>query len=1025
MNSDFIRFSIAFLGIWYYDNSKELEVIYMKQKNRNELTFFSKLLGRNMDKDALLSPVNLEEEHRTLLKYYVAFIESYPGIVLLFSLDGEIVTYNKDSIQRYLGYKNVRQFDFQQIVATEDYSLFNTSFEKAKHGETSQVEFQIHTKDREWRSVFTTLIPIYMTVNKVEFIMVILDDITDYRQLELSYRMKADHLEQAQQIADIGSWEYEIATDRINYSATFAQVFGCNPHKTLTKASLFTFIHPDDFKQFNHLFDKATSSGEDFFIEHRINHGITGEIRYVKVQAQVMLRNNEPFKLIGIVQDITREKLLQKQLIETDARYKYIFDHLQAGIWLKDSVNEEIIVSSKGLYTLFGAEDGELGGALESWKKFIHPDDWDRIKANNVRLLQGELIEQRYRIIDGAGVEKWIYEQTIPRFDEDGRVTHYFGMLIDITEKVRMETKLVFSAKHDALTSLPNQYSFHKHLDNLLATELQGEFSLLYIDIDNFHHINHRMGYEIGDDLIKHSAKRLTKEAPVHHYLARISTHTFAMILPDNVDKDYISRIAKHISNQMREKFIIQDYDIYVTVSMGISFYPDDALKKEELLTNAQSALIHAHRLGKNNYQFYSHEQDIDSFKKYVLEKDLRTAIDEEQFELYYQPQINIETDAVIAAEALIRWNHQEWGVISSEEFISLIEEKHLVHEVSKFTIESVCQQLHEWREQGYRLVPISVNISPLCFMKPGLAAMVAASLKRYNIPAKYLELEITESTLLRHEPYVTEKLNELQELGVAIAIDDFGTGSTSFHLLQHYDIDKLKIDKRFIHQLSFDYEDGIKEKAIVSSLLFLGNELQIDVVAEGVEEYEQLQFLKQKDCYIVQGHIYSRPVPPILFERILRTRYLKPIIHKPTVKPRKERRRYFRFVFPGHIRAKMFVTEVNHEKVSVSPAEILIENISVGGIRFLTTLRLPISTKVKLKFDFTILNVSFSIEGRLVYRNEEKADIYAYGVSFEINEGERSRLGKVINQLTVLERVEGGLSKMELINESPYTYLR
>lgn len=997
----------------------------MDKENKRHFNLISKFFRKEKREPSISSDIDLKVEHELLINYYLSLIENYPGVFLLLSLDGEIIAYNKAAMGYYLGYNHLNKLNIKDTVTKEDFSILASAFHQTKRGKTSQVEVEMLSKKQEWLNVFITFIPVKLVNKNVDSVIVILDDITHHRELEESFRLKTNHLEQAQQIANVGSWEYIIATDEIIFSPAYADIFGFNPEKRLSRNSLFSLVHPDDRNHLAELSDKAITDGVNFFTKHRIYHGMSGELRYIKVKVEVMTRNQKPYKLIGVVKDITNDKMLHEKIMETNRWYKYLFDHLHAGIWMTDCTSNQILIKSKGLHKLLNNQADNFDGSLDSWKKFIHPKDWKGVKANYKLLRKGEMIEQRYRVIDQDGFDKWIYEQTIPQVNEHGDVTHYFGLLTDISEQVNMEEQMLFLAKHDALTSLPNYHSFHTQLDHLLNNHIGTKFALYYIDIDNFYEINYSLGHKIGDKVIKQVASRLTNILPVNGYVAKLDNDTFAFILHDYKEKETVLNFAEKISKVIREKFTINGYNIYITVSIGISFYANDEIKKEILLNNAQSALFHAQRLGKNNYQVYSHKHHIDSLKKYILEKDLRSAIENDEFELYYQPQVNPHTEAIIGAETLIRWNHNEWGIVSPNEFIPLAEQKHLIHEISYYIIRSVCQQLHKWRRHGYTLVPISVNISPLCFLKPGFINAIKTSLKIFNIPAEYLELEITESTLLENELYVTDKINKLKEIGVKLAIDDFGTGFTSFQLLQNFHFDKLKFDKSFVQNLDFNDENNVKQQAIVASFLYLGKELNIDVVAEGVEEYDQLHFLIQRECPIIQGYIYSKPVPVNQFEKLMKARYIKPIKEKTIVNPKKERRQYYRFIFPTHLLAKMYVIEVDQEKVAVGPAEILIENISAGGLRFLTTLRLPVSPKVKLKFEFIIMNIQFAIDGFLVYRNEEKTDIYSYGVSFEINEGERNRLAKVVNRLTVLDKSNSKIPYTNLIIESPYTHFR
>lgn len=989
------------------------------------LNIFQKLFKSRDQISKLTFDDNMNHDQKLFLTYFISLIDNYPGIIMLLSLEGNIISYNEKSVKRYLGLDSKQKFTFEEIVYKQDFPLLISAFNKAKLGSTTQVEVKMFTKDRKQIDVISTFIPIGLNKKIIDGVIVISENITKFKALKESDRLKANHLEQAQQIANIGSWEYVIADDKMECSQACLDIFGFDQMEKLTMDSLLSHAHPEDYERLYSSMNNACENGIEFQDEYRISHSKSRKLRYITIKIQVVMKNHKPCKLIGIVKDETEQKLLNLELLETNKRYHYMFDHLHAGIWMRDFEHERNSFFSKGLARLLNIDPTIFEEDKDSWFKMVLPMYRESVKNKYAQLDKGRAIELRYRIVDGIGVTKWVYEQTIPRVNDRGEITHTFGMLTDISQQVELKEKLNFLAKHDALTSLPNYYSLHEKLDELITSDSSKKFALFFIDIDNFNDLNHSLGFQIADKVIKRVSNRLINVLPENSYLAKLDYDTFALIINDYENKEAIFQFAERILEVIENELIISDYKVYITASVGVSFYPDYANKKETLLNNTKTALFHAKRRGKNNYQIYSFNRNIDSFKKYMLEKDLRKAIENEEFELYYQPQVNPHTEAVIGAEALIRWNHKEWGIVSPAEFIPIAEEKHLIHKISDLVIRAVCKQLSNWQEQEYNLIPIAVNISPLRFLKPGLVETVKTSLEQFNIPAKYLELEITESSLLEDENHISDKINKLKDLGIKIAIDDFGTGFTSFHLLQHFHFDKIKIDRSFIQKLSLSDNNGVKEKAIVSSFLYLGKELNVDVVAEGVEEYEQLEFLQQKECNIIQGYIYSKPVPFDQFERMMKVRYIKPKKQKQFIKPKIERRKYYRFVFSHYLPVKMYVTEVNKRKVNIGSVDVLVENISLGGIRFLTTLRLPVSPNIKLKFKFTILNINFDIDGTLVYKNEEKAEVFSYGISFQMNEGTRDKLAKIINRLTILTKLNNDIPGTHFIKENPYYYLR
>lgn len=400
----------------------------------------------------------------------------------------------------------------------------------------------------------------------------------------------------------------------------------------------------------------------------------------------------------------------------------------------------------------------------------------------------------------------------------------------------------------------------------------------------------------------------------------------------------------------------------------------------------------------------------------------MRKAIENEEFELYYQPQVNPNNGIIEGAEALIRWHHEEWGMVSPGEFIPLAEENHLIHHISDWVIKKVCAQLREWKDNGVTLRPVSINISPIRFLKKGLVDLVKEQLQLYQIPAKYIQFEITEGSLLKSEKNVLSAMVALKELGIKIAIDDFGTGYASLNYLREFQVDTIKIDQVFIQSKEGQNE---MDRAIVSSVLHLAKGLKTKVVAEGVESYEQFEFLKQKECDLIQGYLFSKPVPRETFEQMLQTGYLKPTKRKLMTVPEVERREFYRFEFPYRVLAEMEILKVNKRNVDLGTTKVLIENISLGGIKILSSLKLPINSNMEFKFYFKLLNEQFALDGTVVHINERRDSLFHYGVKFDLRILDEDRLARIINKLTALRKLNQEIPGTDFIYENGYLYFR
>lgn len=439
---------------------------------------------------------------------------------------------------------------------------------------------------------------------------------------------------------------------------------------------------------------------------------------------------------------------------------------------------------------------------------------------------------------------------------EEDTVIEVVGTATDITERKQVENLMNYMAYHDSLTNLPNRAMFHKRASEVMRdAEVQGHpFALIFIDLDRFKTINDTLGHTTGDKLLKVVAERLKDCVREIDTVSRQGGDEYTVLLPQ-ITREGAEAIAQRIVSKLSRYFILDYLDIVVSPSIGISMYPEDGQDIETLLKNADSAMYSAKEKGRNNYQFYTHQLSERVSRKLLLERELRRALEQEQLILHYQPQINIDTGKMIGVEALIRWNHPELGIIPPLEFIPLAEETGLIVQIGEWVTRTACWQNKVWQNNGYAHVTMSVNISLRQFLQSNLIEQIDQILKETELEPHYLELEITES--MTSDVNHTEKLlTELTQLGVKVSIDDFGTGYSSFSYLSKFPINKLKIDQMFMRNFNN------KNKAIVKTIIDLANNLELNVIAEGVETEEQIKFLQKQHCHEAQGYLYSKPLP-------------------------------------------------------------------------------------------------------------------------------------------------------------------
>ncbi len=426
-------------------------------------------------------------------------------------------------------------------------------------------------------------------------------------------------------------------------------------------------------------------------------------------------------------------------------------------------------------------------------------------------------------------------------------------------ELKRSEAKNRKIAYSDYLTELPNRMAFTHRLDQTLLNLGEEEtVYIMYIDLDNFKNINDSLGHSYGDELIIDVSHRLQEVLDEHDYLARFGGDEFIILTEDIYDEDEYYDKIKRIQNVFTYPFILALKEFFITVSIGILCVPKDAKTTQNCIKNVDAAMYEAKEMGKNTFCYYNESLNDKLLQKIELQSELRKAIDNKEFELYYQPLIALDDNSISGFEALIRWNHSEKGLIPPNDFIATAEETGLIIPIGEWVLREACKQLKTWSDRGYINKTMAVNLSARQFSDPDLAQMVYSVIEDTGVDPQYIELEITESIALTNVDYTVEIIDILSEIGIQFSLDDFGTGYSSMSYLKQLPVKNLKIDKSFLDTAV----DNENDQQIISTIIKLAQILQLDVIAEGVEYEDQASFLKESLCNKAQGYLYSRPVP-------------------------------------------------------------------------------------------------------------------------------------------------------------------
>ncbi|MHB1675981.1 MAG: putative bifunctional diguanylate cyclase/phosphodiesterase [Sulfuriferula sp.] len=473
-------------------------------------------------------------------------------------------------------------------------------------------------------------------------------------------------------------------------------------------------------------------------------------------------------------------------------------------------------------------------------------------------------------LIRRDGSEVAIEDSAAPIHDSGGRISGAVMVFHDISAAQAMALKMAHLAQHDFLTNLPNRLLLNDRITQaIVQAERRGtQLAVLFLDLDNFKHINDSLGHEIGDKLLQSVAQRLSTCVRGCDTVSRQGGDEFVILLSEGKDVKDAALTADKILATLAQPQSIADHELHVTTSIGISTYPADAKNAETLIKNADTAMYQAKEKGRNNYQFFKRDMNVRAVERQVIETNLRHALERQELVLHYQPKVNLQTGAITGAEALVRWIHPQWGMLLPDRFVPIAEDCGLIVAIGRWVLREACTQTKRWKDAGLKPGSIAVNISALEFRRKDFVDEVGAILKETGLAPQYLQLEITESVLMRDAESSTMVLQQLKNMGVQLAVDDFGTGYSSLSYLHQFPIDVLKIDQSFVHDITTVKGNGI----IVSAVIAMGNSLKQQVVAEGVEQLVQLTFLQGQHCEEGQGYLFSRPLAAEQFAALLTT---------------------------------------------------------------------------------------------------------------------------------------------------------
>jgi len=480
----------------------------------------------------------------------------------------------------------------------------------------------------------------------------------------------------------------------------------------------------------------------------------------------------------------------------------------------------------------------------------------------DVVLAHGEVcgLANHTLLVSKTGKEFDIEDSAAPILDQNGIMYGVVLVFHDVSETKKMAHKMTYLAEHDFLTDLPNRLLLTDRITQALnsAQRRHVKAALMFLDIDHFKKINDTLGHEIGDILLKQLSRRLQACLRTSDTISRQGGDEFIILLPEIADDYAPAEIAEKLLATTVKIFSIDSHELNISLSIGIAIYPDDGTNAEMLTKNADTAMYHAKGAGRNNYQFFANEMTQRVAEQLSLENSLQKAISNQEFKLVYQPKVSLTTGKIIGVEALLRWQHPDWGLISPDRFIPVAEDSGLIKRIGNWVLHEACTQNVAWQKIGLPALPVAVNLSVVELRQPNFLQQVTRTLLQTGMEPQLLELEVTESIAIQGMADAIEWLNKLRNMGVKLSIDDFGTGYSSLSYLKRLPVDTIKIDKSFVRDITTDPYDA----AIIKAIISMSHSLKLNVIAEGVETTEQLSFLQEHECDQMQGYLFSRPIP-------------------------------------------------------------------------------------------------------------------------------------------------------------------
>ncbi|WP_071394611.1 EAL domain-containing protein [Bacillus tuaregi] len=790
---------------------------------------------------------------------------------------------------------------------------------------------------------------------------------------------------------DVCVWEMSLESHKITYLSPTIETISGIPFDTIIQSpSLWQkYIYPEDLNIFLGL-QKELSDGKANLYEYRIIRP-DGKIRWL--MSRTFFKGAE--HVFGITINITGLKESEHQLVSSMKNLEVITNalHLTSEVTITDSEGTILYANNKFCELSKYSLEELIGQNHRIIKSGYHDDEV--YKAMWETITQGKVWHGEIKNKSKDGSFYWADSTIVPLLDENGTPYQFIAIRKDITKKKEYEETLYELNFHHPLTHLPNGRSIELQLDKLC--QKQGDFAVLNIGIDFFKYINNHYGFQTGNQVLIEVSNRLkTIRQTTENIVSHFSGDEFIIVLRDLQNISQAIELAERILQIINTPILLQEESLSVTASIGISLFPTDGKNGVDLIEKAGIALAKGKAIRKNHYHLFQNLMDVESYKKLNLQNDIQTALENNEFFIQYQPKFNT-SQKVIGAEALVRWEHPKWGTVSPNEFITIAEETGLIIRLGEWILRSVCYQMMEWKQKGLHLVPISVNFSPIQFSDEKITDFIFDLLKETKVNPKLLDFEITENIIFDSYEDVLQKMVILKQKGIRFSIDDFGTGYSSLKTLKQLNFDQLKIDRSFIK----DIQSSADSLQITKATIQLAHQLDMKVVAEGVENKKQFDILQEHHCDYIQGYYLSKPLLAKDFEALITHGKLGRadtfLSLKKTVP---NRRQFFRILFKYPLLGSLTIHYLHDKHVSIGSSSILIEDIGAGGLCYVSNIKFPINKEIILGITTTLFEKDLSLQGKNVWCKSLDDGLFQYGFKFNPEEFEKYGMVPLMDQL-------------------------